>query len=152
MRVFLKMTWLHHLLVELGFPFNNPTPIYCNNESGQAHPWVVSLGVTQFNFPRPIELWKIIKKHLNKHFRYFFMNTSILGVIDFEISIILRILCILMFLIIAFRKSFKNKILIFFFQLFGQEHEFETWFVNFLMNIFLTVIWKSLFLNFLLGN
>jgi hypothetical protein len=54
------------------------------------------------------------------------MNTSILGVIDFEISIILRILCILMFLIIAFRKSFKNKILIFFFQLFGQEQEFET--------------------------
>ncbi len=48
------MTWLHHL--ELGLPFNNPTPIYCNNESGQAHPWVVSLRMSHFDFPRPIKL------------------------------------------------------------------------------------------------
>jgi hypothetical protein len=56
MKAFLKMTWLHHLLVELGFPFNNPTPIYGNNESGQAHPWVVSLGMSHLDFLKPIEL------------------------------------------------------------------------------------------------
>jgi hypothetical protein len=35
-----------------------------------------------------------------------------------------------MFLIIAFRKSFKIVALVFFFELSSQEHKFETWFEN----------------------
>jgi hypothetical protein len=41
-----------------------------------------------------------------------------------------------MFLIIAFRKSFKTVALVFFFELSGQEHKFETWFEKFLMIFF----------------
>jgi hypothetical protein len=52
------------------------------------------------------------------------LNT--LGSIDFEISIISKILCIFMFLIIAFGKSFKNVTLVLFLELFGQEHKFGT--------------------------
>jgi hypothetical protein len=50
-----------------------------------------------------------------------------------------------MFPIIAFKKQFKNEKLIFFFEHFGQEHKFETWFENFLMNFFHKVIWKSFY-------
>jgi hypothetical protein len=53
-----------------------------------------------------------------------------------------------MFLIITFRKSFKNVITIPFFELFGQEHKFETWFENFLGDFFLKVILRSLYLIF----
>jgi hypothetical protein len=49
-----------------------------------------------------------------------------LGYIDFEISIISKILNILMFLIITFRKSFRNVSPCFFLELFGQEHKFGT--------------------------
>jgi hypothetical protein len=42
-----------------------------------------------------------------------------LGSIDFEISVISRILCILIFLIIAFKKSFKDITLVPFLELFG---------------------------------
>jgi hypothetical protein len=45
-----------------------------------------------------------------------------------------------MFLIIAFRKCFRNVTLVFFFEHFGQEHKFETWFENFLGIFFLEVI------------
>ncbi len=44
----------------------------------------------------------------------------------FEISIVSRILCILMFLIITFRKKFRNVTLFFFLELFGHEHKFGT--------------------------
>jgi hypothetical protein len=62
----------------------------CKCSLGQAHPWVVPLGMSHFDFPRPI-----------------------------EISIISRILCVLIFLIIAFKKRFKNVALVFFLELFG---------------------------------
>jgi len=42
-----------------------------------------------------------------------------------------------MLLIIAFRKKFKNVMVIFFFKFFGYEHKFETRFENFLEKIFL---------------
>jgi len=32
---------------------------------GQTHPWVVPLGISHFDFPRPIELKNM--KHLDKH-------------------------------------------------------------------------------------
>jgi hypothetical protein len=41
-----------------------------------------------------------------------------------------------MFLIIAFKKSFKNITLVPFVEFFGQEHKFETWFEIFLRNFF----------------
>jgi hypothetical protein len=44
----------------------------------------------------------------------------------FEILIILRILCILMFLIIAFRKNLGNVTPYFLLELFGQEHKYGT--------------------------
>jgi hypothetical protein len=50
-----------------------------------------------------------------------------------------------MFLIIAFRKSFKNVMLGFFLELFSQEHKFETWFMIFFMIFFPKVIWKSFY-------
>jgi hypothetical protein len=50
----------------------------------------------------------------------------LLGSTDFEISIISKILCILMFLIIAFKKNVKNVKLILFLELFDEEHKFET--------------------------
>jgi hypothetical protein len=56
-----------------------------------------------------------------------------------------------MFLIISFRKSFKNIMLVSFLELFGHEHKFETWFENFFKNFFPKVILKSLY-YFLLGN
>jgi hypothetical protein len=52
-----------------------------------------------------------------------------------------------MFLIIAFRKSFKNVALVFFLELYGQKHKFESWFEIFLMIFFAKVIRKSLFLG-----
>jgi hypothetical protein len=55
-----------------------------------------------------------------------FLKINLLGSMDFDISIISKILFTLMFLIIAFRKSFKNVTPIVFFKLFGQEHKFET--------------------------
>jgi hypothetical protein len=45
-----------------------------------------------------------------------FLGIHLLG---FEISITSRLLCILMFLIIAFRKSIGNVLLVFFLELFG---------------------------------
>jgi hypothetical protein len=54
-----------------------------------------------------------------------------------------------MFLIIVFRKSFKNIILVPFFELFGHEHKFETWFENFLgklLSIFEGAKYKHKFL------
>ncbi len=50
-----------------------------------------------------------------------------------------------MFLIIAFRKSFKNVTLVIFLELFGQEQKFETCFEIFLGIFFSNVILKSLF-------
>jgi len=51
-----------------------------------------------------------------------------------------------MFLIIAFKKSFKNVILVPFLELFGQEHIFEvTWFENLFFENNLKII---IFLNF----
>jgi hypothetical protein len=44
---------------------------------------------------------------------------DLLSSIDFEISIVSIILSILMFLIIAFKKSIKNVVLVFFLELFG---------------------------------
>jgi hypothetical protein len=55
---------------------------------------------------------------------------------DFEILVISRILCILMFLIIAFIKSFKNEMLVVFLDIFGHENKFETSFENFFGNLF----------------
>jgi len=43
---------------------------------------------------------------------------------DFEFLIISKILSILMFLNIAFKKKIKNVMLVPFFELFGQEHKF----------------------------
>ncbi len=43
-----------------------------------------------------------------------------------KISIISWIFCILMFLIISFRKMFMNIVLVPFFELYGHEHKFET--------------------------
>jgi hypothetical protein len=51
------------------------------------------------------------------------IRKHLLGFIDFEISIIL---CILTFLIIALRKSFRNITPFFFLEFFGQEHKFGT--------------------------
>jgi len=45
-----------------------------------------------------------------------------------ETLMISRLFCILMFLIIAFEKSFMNATMIFCFELFGQEHKFKTCF------------------------
>jgi hypothetical protein len=53
-------------------------------------------------------------------------TTTGLGSIDFEISIISKILCILMFLIITFRKKIRIVTFVFFLELFGQEHKFGT--------------------------
>jgi hypothetical protein len=50
-----------------------------------------------------------------------------------------------MFLIIAFKKSFKNVMLVFSLQLFNQEHKFETWFDNFLVIFSPKVIWNSFY-------
>jgi hypothetical protein len=93
-----------------GFAKRHRTYLLCltklkGKTKGQADPWVISLGISHFDFLGLI------------HF---------LGFIYFEISIISRILCILMFLIIAFRKSFMNVALVFFLELFGQEHKFGT--------------------------
>jgi hypothetical protein len=44
----------------------------------------------------------------------------------FENPIILKIFCILIFIIIAFRKSFKNITLVFFLELSNHEYKFET--------------------------
>jgi hypothetical protein len=41
-----------------------------------------------------------------------------------------------MFLIITFKKSFMNVMLVLFLELFGQEQKFEIWFENFLGNFF----------------
>jgi hypothetical protein len=41
-----------------------------------------------------------------------------------------------MFLIIAFKKKFTNVMLVPFLELFGQEHNFETWFENVFGNFF----------------
>jgi hypothetical protein len=49
----------------------------------------------------------------------------LLGSIYFEISIILIIFSILIFLIIAFRKKIKIVIMVPFFELFGKKHKFE---------------------------
>ncbi len=51
-----------------------------------------------------------------------------------------------MFLVIAFRKQFKNITLIPFLELFGHEHKFETQFENFLKNVFPKVIWRSFYI------
>jgi hypothetical protein len=64
---------------------------------------VGSLKMSLFDFIGPIELFKFV--------------INLIGSIDFEISIIL--LCILMFLIVTFLKSFKNVTLVRFFELFG---------------------------------
>jgi len=77
------------------------------------------------------------RKHLNEHFHKTFFWIHLLGSIDFEISIISRMLCILMFLIITFIKSFKNITLILIIDFFGQEHKSGTWFKKFFMNFFL---------------
>jgi len=45
---------------------------------------------------------------------------------DFEIPIISRIMCILIFLIIAFKKKITNITLVPIFEFFGQKHKFET--------------------------
>jgi hypothetical protein len=74
---------------------------------------------------------KYHRTHLNKYFH--FLMSNLLGSINFEFSIISIIIwCVLMFLIIAFRKSFMNVTLIHFLELFGHEYKFETWFENFL--------------------
>jgi hypothetical protein len=52
--------------------------------------------------------------------------STFIGSIDFEILVISRILYILMFLIIAFIKSFKNEMLVVFLDIFGHENKFET--------------------------
>jgi hypothetical protein len=62
---------------------------------------------------------------MNISINYFF-GIHLLGSIDSEIPIILRILCILMFLIITFKKRFRNVTFVFFFQLFGHVHKFAT--------------------------
>jgi len=49
----------------------------------------------------------------------------------------------LMFLIISFRKSFKNIMLVLFFELFGQDHKFETRFEIFFEIFFSNVNVKS---------
>jgi cell division septal protein FtsQ len=54
-----------------------------------------------------------------------------------------------MFIIIAFRKSFKNVALFFSLEYYTQEHKFETWFDNLFMIFFLKVIWKSLYFKVL---
>ncbi len=63
---------------------------------------------------------------VNEHFHKKNNLIHLLGSIDFEISITSRILCILMFIIIAFTKSFKNIMPIFFLELFGQKQKIET--------------------------
>jgi len=57
-----------------------------------------------------------------------------------------------MVLIIAFKKSFKNVILVFFLKLFGQEHNFEKWFENFVMNFFVRSFESHFIFRFLFGN
>jgi hypothetical protein len=55
-----------------------------------------------------------------------FVMSTFIRFYRFDISIILKIFCILIFLIIAFRKSFKIVTLIPFLGLFGHVHKFET--------------------------
>ncbi len=50
----------------------------------------------------------------------------LLSSMDFEISIISKIFFILMFLIIAFIKKFKNVTLVPFLEIFNHEHKFKT--------------------------
>jgi hypothetical protein len=38
-------------------------------------PWVVPLGTSYFDFPKPIDLWKIIGNTLKKNFIIIFLNT-----------------------------------------------------------------------------
>jgi hypothetical protein len=95
---------------------------------------IMSLGGTTRNIT-PWFSWthwtlKNHRIHLNEHFHKFFW-IHLLSYIDFEISIISRILCISMFLIIAFKKCFRNIMIVFFLELFGQEHKFGTWFMIF---------------------
>jgi hypothetical protein len=53
-----------------------------------------------------------------------FFGIHLLGSIHFEISIISRILCILMFSTIAFSKHFRNVMHVFILELFGQKYKF----------------------------
>jgi len=121
---------------------------HLHNKSRKTNPF---LGGTIRN----ITLWfswthwtlKNHKKHVNKYFHKYFSWIHLLGSIDFEVSIISRLLCTLMIVIISFKNSLKNVVLILFLDLFGQEHKFETWFVNFLGNIFLKVISNHFIFN-----
>jgi hypothetical protein len=70
------------------------------------------------------------------------MNTFINFHKILKFSIISRILCILTFLIIAFRKRFKILMLDISLEHFGQEHKFETWFEIFLGNYYFKIILK----------
>jgi len=88
------------------------------------YPWMVPLKTSHLDFPKPIKLWKIIGiTQMNIDQNKFWIN--LLGSIDFEISITLRILCILMFLTIAFTKSLRNVTLVFFLDLFGKNTNLE---------------------------
>jgi hypothetical protein len=69
-----------------------------------------------------------------------FFGIILLGSLYLKISIISSILCILMFLIIAFRKSFKNVTLVFFLELSDQEQKFGTLFMNLFMNFYKKLI------------
>jgi hypothetical protein len=57
-----------------------------------------------------------------------------------------------MFLIIAFIKSFRNEMLVVFFDIFGHEHKFETWFEKKFRIFFLSQFWSHFKFNFILGN
>jgi hypothetical protein len=84
------------------------------------------------------------KKNLNKYFHFYLMNTFIRFHRFWDFNNI-KMLCVLMFLIIAFRKSCKNTMLISFLEFFCYEHKFETWFENFLGNYVSKVILKSFY-------
>ncbi len=77
--------------------------------------------------------------------------STFIGSIDFEFSIILRILCSLMFLIIALKKSFKNVTTVPFFELIKNtnlKHDLKI----FLGIVFVRQFESHSILKFLLGN
>jgi len=74
----------------------------------QTHPWVVPLRISYFDFFGPIKTLKNHRKHWNKYFHKIFLMNTFIKFHRFEISITSKKKKNLMFLIIAFRKSFKN--------------------------------------------
>jgi hypothetical protein len=113
----------------------------------QTHPWVVPLGISHFDFPWPIQLWKIIGNTSINIFIIFLMNQFIKFYIFWNFNTIKKKK--LMFLIITFIKSFTNIVLVPFLEFFGQEYKFETWFEIFLGKFFFKVNFEGIiFLGF----